>query len=54
MTISLAPLLMSQMALKDEIQLGFVPAAVFFFFVHNKSGVSLGPIADGFEKPAKR
>jgi len=41
------------MALKDEIQLGFIPADVLFFFVHDESGVSLDPMADGFVKPAQ-
>jgi len=41
------------MALKDEIQLGFIPAGIFFFFVHDESGVSLGPMADGFIKPVQ-
>ena len=45
---------MSQTALKDEIELGFIASDVFFFFVHDESRVSLGPIADGFEKPTKR
>jgi len=41
------------MALKDEIQLGFIPADVFLFFVHDESGVSLDPMTGGFIKPAQ-
>jgi hypothetical protein len=44
----------TQMALKDEIQLGFIPAHVFLLSVHDESWVSLGPMTDGFEKAAKR
>ena len=42
------------MALQDVIELGFIAAGVFIFFVDNKCGVSLGPEADGFEKATKR
>ena len=42
------------MALQDEIELGFVAADILFFFVDDKSRVSLGPMADGFEKAPKR
>ena len=41
------------MALQDEIELGFIAASVFFFFVDDKRGVSLGPMAHGFDKTAK-
>jgi hypothetical protein len=41
------------MAFKDRIESGFIAAAVFFFFIHNKRGIRLGPEADGFENTAK-
>lgn len=41
------------MALKDEIQLGFIPADVFLFFVHDESGVSLDPMTYGLIKPVQ-
>jgi len=42
------------MPLNDDIQKGFIAAGEFFPSVHDKGGVRLGPVADGFKKSAKR
>lgn len=41
------------MAVKDKIQLGFIFAAILFYFIHDECGISLGPVANGFINPAK-
>jgi hypothetical protein len=40
-------------ALNDEVELGLIAIGVFFLSVYDERGVSLGPVTDGFIKPAQ-